>query len=138
MPSPSETSIFEKGRVAFLRIQALLGRTPGRYLYDLYRTEDEPSGYELTRAAGSWRNALLKMGVQRARPGGPRYTDEELLLSLHHLLLRTGAHTYLTTKKAAYHYKKGELLAHPATYILRFGSWEEALRAARSFGGNTP
>ncbi|MBT9258257.1 MAG: hypothetical protein KM310_00665 [Clostridiales bacterium] len=132
MPSPSDTgAILEKGREAFSRIQNLLGRTPGRYLYDLHREPEEPSSYELIQAAGSWEKALSAMGVERARAGGPHYTDEELLSSLHALLQTLNPHERLTTQKAARHYARGELLAHPATYILRFGSWRNALSAAR-------
>ena len=96
-----------------------LGRSPK--MKDIREMEGFPHPAVISRAFGSWRQAVLAAGLE---PIEWRYSDDELVSALKQLageLGRTPLSTELTSRKD---------MPDRHVYLTRFGSWEAALELA--------
>lgn len=75
---------------------------------------------------GSWYNAVHKAGLKTQKRHGKLYTNKEILLSLQQVAQQTNNHLSMSR----YRKLKDKTMASDNTICNRFGSWDNALKAA--------
>ena len=123
-----EERTFTKEEVidAIVCVEQILGRAFTQKEYNELRSPDMPCTGTIKVHLGDWKSAMKEAGHERLR-NFYRYTDDEMIAVLQDMAEMLG-HTPNVTE---YGQHKPEDAPHwSATFIIRFGSWGNAMKAA--------